>query len=168
MRTPALRFSVCAVISFSLMMAACGSSPTVPTATLSPVAISPNNNASVAQNNASSVCATNAFGITGLTMQFVWTPPTAAGNVVAYEVFATKRDAPTPVLDAMVKGATTYTLTECGAVVINTKLQGWEWRVRGQDARGQFTDWSPWAMYQFSPCRFSDGSLCETPSPIQP
>jgi hypothetical protein len=67
-------------------------------------------------------------------MQFVWTPPTAAGNVVAYEVFATKRDAPIPVLDAMVKGATTYTLTECGAVVINTKLQGWEWRVRGQDA----------------------------------
>ena len=42
--------------------------------------------------------------------------------------------------------------------VVDRNLQGWQWRVRGQDAQGQFTDWSPWAMFQFSQCRLSDGT----------
>jgi hypothetical protein len=147
LRTPAV--SGAAVLAF--LSIGCGSSPIVPTstATLTPVAISPNNNTTITQNNPASGCANTSVGF-GYVIQFVWMPPTVSNGVVAYEVFAHKSDAPIPILDTTATG-TSYTFTACEAYVVQRNLQGWQWRVRAQDAQGRFTDWSPWATFQFGP-----------------
>jgi len=103
----------------------------------------------ITQNNPASGCANTSYGF-GYVIQFVWTPPTTSNGIVGYEVFVTNSDAPIPVLDTTVTG-TSYTFTACGSYVTQRFLQGWHWRVRAQDAQGQFTDWSPWATFQFGP-----------------
>jgi|SRR5579872_5238934 len=157
------------VVAFGILAAACGGStdaPTpapIPATTLTPIAVSPNNNMVVTQNNPVPGCSipSNVNGAIafGFQIQFQWTPPTLSDGVVGYEVFATKSDAPIPSLDAMVDG-TSYTLTQCDSYVVTRNLSGWQWRVRGKDGEGRFTDWSPWATFQFGPCRLSDGSAC--------
>jgi hypothetical protein len=84
-------------------------------------------------------------------------------RAAGYEVYVTKADAPSPVLDTAVTG-TDYTDTKCNTFVGDPDLNGWQWRVRAKDALGQFTDWSGWSTFQFGPCRLSDGTSCRVPN----
>jgi len=154
--------AVVVLCTLSLFLAFCGSSSTAPTPSLTPIAVSPNHNIAIPQNNVATGCplpAADPSAGFGYEIQFEWAPPSTSNRMVSYEIFATKNDAPIPVLDKVV-AAGDYTFTQCDAYVVDRNLQGWQWRVRGQDAQGQFTDWSPWAMFQFSQCRLSDGTPC--------
>jgi hypothetical protein len=124
---------VCVVISVALsgLVASCGSSTTAPTSTLTPIAVSPNNSASISQNNSATGCsllATDAGGGFGFTIQFQWAPPSQADGIVGYEIYATNTSVPLPVLDAIVQTTTTnYTMTQCNSYVIDVHLQAWQW-----------------------------------------
>src|SRR5215471_14534580 len=127
-----------------------------------PQPVSPSNNAVIAQNTAGIGCTllpgNGASAGLGFQIQFHWTPPASMASVASYEIVATNVSAH-PLFDRTVTG-TDFTETQCNAFV-SADLQGWQWRVRAQDAQGQFTDWSQWATFQFSPCVLSDGTFCK-------
>lgn len=132
---------------------------------MTPIALSPNNNVSIPQNVSTIGCSlmpgAQAAAGYGEQIQFQWSAPTLGNPAVGYEVYAIKSDASIPVLDALLDTtATSYTFTECNAFVVDRNLPGWEWHVRAVDAHGQLTDWSPWATFQWSPCRLSNGTPC--------
>ena len=155
-----------------LLSAACGSSspmvsPT-PAATSTPAAssMSPNNNASIPQNNSAAGCSLlpgpDATRGLGLAIPFHWAAPPSTNGITGYEIYATKVGAPLPLVDTFT-GTTDFTETQCNAFVADSNRQGWQWRTRSKDGQGQFTDWTPWASFEFSPCRLSDGTPCRAP-----
>ena len=155
-----------------VLSAACGSSsptltPTpIPTSTPAALSMSPNNNTSILQNSPASGCSlltgADATRGRGFVIQFHWTAPSSAHGVAGYEIYVTRVGAPIPLVDTFV-ATTDFTETQCNAFVIDPDLQGWQWRLRSKDEQGQFADWTPWASFEFSPCRLSDGTPCGAP-----
>lgn len=155
----------------SVLSAACGSSGSTLTPTPSPTStlaasMSPNDNASIPQNSPASGCSlltgADATRGRGFVIQFHWTAPSSTNDIAGYEVFVTKVGAPIPLVDTFV-ATTDFTETQCNAYVADQNRQGWQWRIRSKDGQGQFTDWTPWAGFEFSPCRLSDGTPCGAP-----
>ena len=168
-RTPRI---VILIGGLGVLSAACSSSSSAltpspsPTSTLAALSMSPNNNASIPQNSPASGCSlltgADAARGRGFVIQFHWTAPSSTAGIAGYEVFVTKAGAPIPLVDTFV-ATTDFTETQCNAYVADQNLQGWQWRLRSKDGEGQFTEWTPWARFEFSPCRLSDGTPCEAP-----
>jgi hypothetical protein len=128
------------------------------------VLVSPTNNAMISQNNPAIGCSTSTattYGL-GFQVQFNWMTPSLPNGIASYEIHADRSGAPLPMVDAVVSSPN-FTFTSCNAFVDDANLLGWEWRVRAKDTQGQFADWSPWASFQFSPCRLSSGGYCSPP-----
>ncbi|HZT77967.1 MAG TPA: hypothetical protein VFA27_15040 [Vicinamibacterales bacterium] len=158
------------LITLGAFVAACGSSSTAPISPSTPApaqssAVSPSNNIAIAQNNPAIGCsilpgadATRGFGYQ---VQYRWAAASSA-DVQRYELYVELVGADLSNVDTFVT-QTHFTDTECNAFVSDAHLQNWHWRVRPQDAQGQFGDWSSWATFEFSPCRLSDGTPCHAP-----
>ena|ERR1035437_3834229 len=159
-------------VTLGVLLAGCtsNSNSTAPSSTSVSTSVPaldyPSNHTSIPQNNAAIGCSllsgVDALRGLGFQIQFHWTALSMPSGVVSYELHATKADAPIPIIDTFVT-TTDYTDTACNDFVTDVNLQGWQWRVRAQDAAGQFTDWTPWTTFQFSPCRLSDGTVCRAP-----
>lgn len=155
-----------------VLSAACGGSSSTltptpnPTAALAALSMSPNNNASILQNSPASGCSllagADATRGRGFLIQFHWTAPSSTNGIAGYEIYVTKAGAPIPLVDTFV-ATTDFTETQCNAFVADQNLHGWQWRLRSRDEQGQFTEWTPWARFEFSPCRLSDGTPCGAP-----
>ena len=161
------------LIGLGALSAACGSSsPTLsptptPTSTLAALSMSPNNNASIPQNTQGPGCSlltgADATRGIGFVIPFHWTAPSSSTNGLAgYEIYVTKVGAPIPLVDTFA-ATTDFTETQCNSFVTDQNLQNWQWRTRSQDGQGQFGDWTPWASFEFSPCRLNDGTPCRAP-----
>jgi hypothetical protein len=94
----------------------------------------------------------------GFEIEFDWSDVPGAAT---YEL-ETWREGSDPV-SITVDGLSSYTSTECNTYVIDDNLQGWMWRVRALHELGDAGPWSESGMYQFAPCRLSDGSACVSP-----
>jgi len=166
------RTALVTLIGLGVLSAACGSSsPTLsptptPTSTLAALSMSPNNNASIPQNNPATGCSllagADATRGIGFVIQFHWTAPSSTNGLAGYEIYVTKVGAPIPLVDTFA-ATTDFTEMECDAYVADQNRQGWQWRVRAKDGQGQFSDWTPWGSFEFSPCRLSDGTPCRAP-----
>jgi hypothetical protein len=165
---------VIAIGGLVVLSAACGGggstapTPLIPTPTSTPAAssMSPNNNTSIPQNNPATGCsllpgADAARGL-GIVIPFHWTASSSTSGTAGYELYVMKVGAALPLVDR-VTTTTDFTETECNAFVTDQNLQGWQWRTRPKDGQGQFSDWSPWASFEFSPCRLNDGTPCRAP-----
>jgi hypothetical protein len=157
-------------VTLGVLLAGCASNSTAPSSTSVPVpsstSVPASNNTSIPQNNAAIGCSllsgVDALGGFGFQIQFHWTALSMPNGVVGYELYVTNIGADLPLLDTSV-ATSDFTETQCNAFVTDVHLQGWQWRVRAKDAAGQFTDWTPWTTFQFSPCRLSDGTPCRAP-----
>jgi hypothetical protein len=153
-----------------LLSAACGSgSPTMtptPTSTPAALSMSPDNNASIPQNNPATGCSlltgADATRGIGFVIQFHWTAPSSTDGSAGYEIYATKVGAPIPLVDTFAATAD-FTLTRCNSFVTDQNLRDWQWRTRAKDGQGQFSDWTPWASFEFSRCQLNDGTACRAP-----
>ena len=124
-----------------------------------PELLSPVDNAVIQQNDPTSGCSLNPSRGYGLQIFFDWTDSSSANGVVGYELFVKKDTATLPIVSTLV-GSSEFAHTSCNSFVTDGNLEGWEWRVRAQDALGTFSDWSAAGLFQFAPCRLADGTPC--------
>jgi hypothetical protein len=152
-------------VTLAALVVACGGT-TSPTPTSTSLVGVPNNNALIPQNDPATGCAllagADATRGLGFQIQYRWAAASPTSGIAGYELLVTKANASLPFIDTIV-ATTDYTDTECNAFVADVNRQGWQWRVRAKDAQGQFSDWSGWFTFQFSPCRLSDGTPCRDP-----
>jgi hypothetical protein len=161
-------------VTLGVLLAGCASNSTAPSSTSGSTSVStsvpaldyPSNNTSIPQNNAAIGCSllsgVDALRGLGFQIQFHWTALSMPNGVVGYELYVKDIGADLPLLDTSI-ATSDFTETQCNDFVADVHLQGWQWRVRAKDAAGQFTDWTPWTTFQFSPCRLSDGTPCRAP-----
>ena len=135
-----------------------------PSGLAAPELLAPINNAAVVQNNPSIGCSLNPDRGYGFEIAFDWTDVAAA---VEYDLFATHRGAPLPLVDTQVSDSD-HTDTRCGSFVIDSNLDDWDWRVRARDAQGNTGNWSQTATFRFEPCRLAGGASCGSAPPPPP
>ena len=121
-----------------------------------PTLISPINNATIPQNDPTIGCPSHPTRGFGYLVKFDWTDATSPHGIAGYEIFANVR---TPQFVA----TSEFTRASCNVFVIDPNLEGWEWRVRARDRRGQLGPWSAIGLYRFAPCRLADGRPCNAP-----
>jgi hypothetical protein len=119
--------------------------------------LSPGEGAFVPQNDASTGCPADATRGYGFVIEFEW-KANHEKDVAAYQLFVQHPDAIYPIVDVIVR-ETTYTDLDCNTFVIDSHLEGWQWRVRALDRQGNFSDWAQ-GVFNFTPCRLADGTPC--------
>ena len=124
-----------------------------------PQLLAPINDASIPQNNPNIGCPSNPRRGYGLAILFDWTDSTSPTGVAGYEIYARKRDALSPIINTFVT-ISQYYYKSCNSFANDLFLTNWEWRVRAKDNAGNYSDWTPTAVYQLAPCRLEDGTSC--------
>ena len=127
-----------------------------------PTLISPINNATISQNDPTIGCPSHPTRGFGYLVKFDWTDATSPHGIAGYEIFAKARTAQFPIVDTFVVPSE-FTRASCNVFVIDPNLEGWEWRVRARDRRGQLGPWSVTGLFRFSPCRLADDRPCNAP-----
>lgn len=153
-------------VTLGMLVAGCGGTSMAPTTTspiVLPVAVAPSNSAVISQSNPASGCTADPAAGLGIYIQFSWAAASTPTGVSGYELYVIHVGSLNPVIDTVV-ATTGYTYTACDGFVADANLNNWQWRVRAQEAQGQFTDWSGWATFQYAPCRLSDGTPCHVPN----
>ena len=124
-----------------------------------PTLVAPLNNGVVQQNDPASGCSLNATRGYGWRAVFDWTDASSPNGIQRYEIYAIHAGAAIAIIDTFV-AKSEYVSVACDGYVADQNLQGWQWRVRAQDNRGNFSDWSAWGTFQFAPCRLANGTAC--------
>ncbi|HZT28326.1 MAG TPA: hypothetical protein VFA33_00475 [Bryobacteraceae bacterium] len=127
-----------------------------------PTLLAPVNNAVVQQNDPATGCSANPAKGYGWGILFDWTDSTSSNGIQRYEIYVIHSGAPGPGIDTFVTKSE-FSQVSCNSFVIDQNLQGWQWRVRAQDTRGNYSDWTPWGAFQYAPCRLKDGTACYAP-----
>jgi hypothetical protein len=131
-----------------------------------PVLVAPIDDFAIAQNQAETGCVYHGdFGY-GFQVAFRWLPSESSRGLAGYEVVARHVTAARPIVDTFFPspgGSTTLTWTSCRAFVIDSNLDGWEWRVRARDTVGNVSDWSEAGTFRFEPCRIRRRQPCAAP-----
>jgi hypothetical protein len=125
---------------------------TPPTTLIAPLATPP-----IPQNDASTGCTFALHRGQGFHTTFTWKGAQASAGIAGYELqVLSPAQAVAPGFDMVVGNP--YSWRECNAFVPDSLLTGWQWRVRTEDTRGDFSDWSPMQAFSFSPCRVATGA----------
>lgn len=127
-----------------------------------PTLLTPIDNAVIQQNVAASGCPANPTRGFGLRIAFDWTDASSTNGILRYQLTVTPAGAASPTTDTYVDKSE-FTYISCNSFVIDEHLPGWQWRVRAQDTRGNYSDWTPTGTFQFAPCRLADGTACYAP-----
>ena len=122
----------------------------------------PINNAVVQQNDPATGCSLNPTSGYGSRIFFDWTDSTSPNGIQGYQLYFINSRATIPRIDTFV-AKSEFIEIECNSFVIDQNLQGFQWRVRAQDNRGNYSDWTPWGTFQYAPCRLANGTACYAP-----
>jgi hypothetical protein len=141
--------------------------PAPPAGPSVPVLAAPINFASIQQNNREIGCSllpgADASRGRGFQIAFDWNDSSSVNGIAGYRIVATHIGASLPIVDTFV-ASSQFTYTSCNS--FTDALTGWQWRVQAVDAFQNPSDWSPWADFQFAPCRLDDGvTPCRAPAP---
>lgn len=128
-----------------------------------PTLLMPINNAVVKQSDPASGCSANPTRGYGWRILFDWTDSTSPNGIQGYQLYVIDSGAAIPGIDTYVAKSESNEIA-CNSFVIDQNLQGWQWRVRAQDNRGNYSDWTPWSTFQYAPCRLANGTACYAPT----
>jgi hypothetical protein len=147
------------LVVVAIAAASCGRDPAAPslpvsTAPLSPpgapVLLEPAPGAVIPQTGEASGCAFHPSGF-GHRIVFDWAAPASAAGVESYEIHAQGPSATIPIVSTRVV-ASEHVYLACGSYVADRNLEGWVWRVRAVDLRGQTGEWAE-GRFSYAPCR---------------
>jgi hypothetical protein len=153
----------------TLLLAACGSSPSQPSSPTPPpttlfvltaptALVYPQANFTAGQNDPQTGCAFAPHRGTGFKVHFYWTGAQASAGIAGYELSIDAPNLTAPAFDQVVGDP--YDWKECKTFVPDGALAGWKWMVRTIDRTGQKSPWSQPSTFNFAPCRTSIG-VCE-------
>jgi hypothetical protein len=128
-----------------------------------PVPLAPINSAVIQQNRTDIGCSANPTYGRGHQIVFQWRAPSSApGGIAGYNLIAQHVGSAFPIVNTFVS-TTSHTYTSCNSYVADPNLTNWRWQVQAVYSGGGNSAWSPWASFQFAPCRLSDGTPCNAP-----
>ena len=117
------------------------------------------NNAVIRQNDSTISCTFHPLTGHGYRLRFDWTDASSPSGIEGYELIVRKARSLAPLIDTFVTDSE-FTRTACNLVVLDTNLEGWQWRVRAKDGLGNFSDPSEEGSFQFESCVLDNGTSC--------
>ena len=130
-----------------------------PPAPSAPSLLTPINGAAVPQNNPNIGCSFTPFRGYGLQVHFDWENSVSSDGIAGYDIVARFQGTAIPIVQTFVS-ASEYTYTNCNSFVADQNLNNWQWQVRAKSNAGVYGPWSDTGVFNFAPCRLSDGSAC--------
>lgn len=128
-----------------------------------PTLLAPVGGAKILQNDPNIGCSFAPYRGYGFKIEFDWSDASAPSGIGAYELYVTHKGSLFPLIDNQVVATSQYTFRSCSSFTY--ALDGWQWRVRAWDTKGNYSDWTPVGEFGFTACVLADGSLCRTDQP---